>query len=73
MRTSTATKTNRASGYIRACMLVSQRRTSGFLSCMSCGVVVDRTRDLTLEPIEGDAITPSNMILVCATCRESRS
>ncbi len=55
--------------FIRACMILAQRRTNGYLSCMSCGRIVESTRQLHLDHIvptgNGGKWTPDNAQLLC--------
>lgn len=53
---------------IRGCFLLSQLRTNGYYSCMSCGLVCSHTYELDLDHIENrnkSNYVPANAQLLC--------
>ena len=54
--------------FIKACMILSQRRTNGYTSCMECGAVDPERLDLDhITPAgNGGTWTPDNAQLLCA-------
>lgn len=54
--------------FIKACMILAQRRTSGFTSCMECGAVEPRKLELDhiIPTGNGGTWTPDNAQLLCA-------
>jgi hypothetical protein len=52
---------------IRAAMLIAQKRTDGYYSCMECGVICDSPKQLDLDHLDGDRTnnSPANAGLKC--------